>query len=365
MVAGAGTLLLSMRPAPPPGPAGGAGEGLTAAIIDIAADDSGRLPEGWRLTLPADHGAHGEAGAESWGISAHLRDDRGRDLWVQFALFRGSLAARDAPQASAWVPHEIYAARLSLLRDGQARPAVEERANRGVLGLAGHDEARRAIQIDGWSIAYGRGDREEGIRLEAAIGDTALVLDLEPEKPALAPGGGEAAPPFLGYAMTRLRVTGYATEGEERRTVLGLAWMDHVWGDIPLPGGPIVWDRLQLQLDDGSELAVVRSRRRDGGGTPTLDGFLVAPSGEAQPLESTSVTLEAERVWRDGSGLSFPVDWRLSGDGMDLAVTALVDDQVATFGEPIWAGAVAAHGEVNGRPVSGLGTLQLSGYQTE
>jgi predicted secreted hydrolase len=36
----------------------------------------------------------------------------------------------------------------------------------------------------------------------------------------------------------------------------GTAWLDRLWGDVPLPGGPVLRDRLVLHLSDGTDLSL-------------------------------------------------------------------------------------------------------------
>jgi predicted secreted hydrolase len=220
------------------------------------------------------------------------------------------------------------------------------------------------IWLDDWLIAYGHGDQGAQVTLEATSGEVVVDLVLTPEKRALASGGEGAAAPFHGYAITRMSVRGHIGPADDRRPVSGLAWLDHLWGDVPLPGGPIVWDRLQLQLDDGSDLAVVRSRRRDGAGTPTLAGFVVDASGAVDQLDEASLEMTATRTWRRGRGEGpYPLDWVLVSDDLNLRVSPVTDDQRLDLGEPVWSGLVAAEGAFRGRQVSGFGTLQLTGYQ--
>ena len=42
--------------------------------------------------------------------------------------------------------------------------------------------------------------------------------------------------------------------GDDRRPVSGLAWLDHAWGDVPLPLGPIAFDRLSSSSTTASTL---------------------------------------------------------------------------------------------------------------
>ena len=74
--------------------------------------------------------------------------------------------------------------------------------------------------------------------------------------------------------------------------------------------------------------------------------------------------MEPSRIWRpDRNGAPYPVAWRLAGDGLALSVAPLSDDQVQDFVAPLWSGMVTAEGLAGGRPVTGVGTLTLTGYE--
>ena len=206
----------------------------------------------------------------------------------------------------------------------------------------------------------GKGEEEDGIGLKATVGETELALSLTPAKDAVALEQ-DAGAPFRGYAITRMTAEGFVGVGEERQAVRGLAWFEHLWGDVPLPLGPIVWDRLQLHLDDGTDLSLIRTRRRDGSATATVAGFAVGPDGRLEPLEGASVEMEPTRVWRGGaSGLRYPVDWQLSTEELSLEVTPLDDNQLHGFVAPLWSGTVMANGHRGSAPVSARGTMLLT-----
>jgi len=75
--------------------------------------------------------------------------------------------------------------------------------------------------------------------------------------------------------------------------------------------------------------------------------------------------MEPTRVWRsDSSGAPYPLHWRISADGVELGITPLVEDQVHDFSATIWSGLVTTQGRSGGRPVSGAGYLELTGYES-
>jgi predicted secreted hydrolase len=363
LVIGAFVYLLSHWAGREPVPSGTAGVLDWAGALDRMFEGRFDPPRGaWELTLPKDHGAHPDARTESWTVSAHLRDTQGEAIGVQFALLRVGLVPHDAPErASPWETRAIYRGHVTFVERAVGAAAGEERFQRDVPGIADHDAERREVWIDHWTIRYGTGEKGDGLALEATVGVVEIGLTLKPAKPALALNEGGGPVPFRGYAITRMEVEGDIGTGDDRRPVSGLAWLDHLWGDVPLPVGPIVFDRLQLHLDDGTDLSVTRTRRRDGGGSTTLAGFAVDPAGRTAQIEDTALEMEATRRWsREVPDAGYPVAWRLRAGAIELDLAPVVDDQLHDFRGPFWGGMVEGSGSVQGVPVSGFGTLLVS-----
>jgi predicted secreted hydrolase len=363
LAVGAGVLAVGRWPSSEPMPSRAGG---WTGALDGPPDAGFDQPTGaWRLELPDDHGAHPDARTETWNISAHLRDGRGEDIGVQFALLRVGLVSPDAPErGSPWELRAFYRGHVTLLDAAQDAAVGEERFHRDLPGVAGHDAGRREVWLDNWTVLYGEGERRDQLRLDATVGDVQLALLLTPAKAAVPLNPDGAGAPFRGYSITRMAADGFVGAGADRQPVSGLAWLDHLWGDVPLPVGPIVLDRLQLQLDDGTDLSVTRTRRRDGGGTPTLAGYAVDPRGGVALLAGESLEMEATRTWQSASGAAFPLDWRLRAGDLRLTVVPLADDQVHDFAAPLWSGIVTGEGVLRDRRVSGRGTLLLTGDAT-
>jgi predicted secreted hydrolase len=336
-----------------------------AALGRMSDEGFDRLAGPWNLELPADHGAHPQARTETWTFNAYLGAPD-ETIGVHFILLRVSLTPPEEPQVSPWEMREAYRGHVTLLDEARGAAFGEERLHRGLSGVAGHDAEQQEVRLDRWSLHYGQGPEGGDLRLEATVGETVMNLSFSPAKTAASLGTDGADTPFRGYAITRMDAEGtVVTEGEQRQ-VAGLAWMDHIWGDVPLPVGPIVWDRLQLQLDDGRELSVTRTRRRDGGGTPTLSGFVVDTQGDVQGLEGSSIELEARRTWRpDAAATPYRLDWRLEAGELELNIEPVLDDQTHDFVTPVWIGMVEAEGTRDGEPVSGRGTMLLTGVEDQ
>jgi predicted secreted hydrolase len=245
------------------------------------------------------------------------------------------------------------------VREGDAAAASAERFSRGALGSAGHDAAAGEVWLDDWSLAFDPDAADGALVLAAAVGAEPLRLTLAPVKPPVSPAADDA--PFRGYAMPRLEVRGVLGSGEARRELSGSAWIDRAWGELPIPGaGPVTYDRLLLQLDDGSDLSLVRTRRRDGRGAPTADGALVDAAGAARQLSDPEVEMTPGPLRDAPGGGGLALDWTVRGPGLDLAVEPVVEDQHHAFAQPMWIGLVRVSGSRNGQPVSGLGALQTT-----
>lgn len=337
------------------------GSDWISAAGDIAMQEFDRLAGPWELELPADHGVHSEAHTELWQVSAHLSDDDGQPVGVQFLLFRVGLAGPDAPPPnSAWETRDIYRGHVVMTEAADAATVADERFGRGMAGLAGYDATLRELRLDTWSLEFPvRADADEWT-LSTGPGDMLINLSLTPEKDALQVDGDAA--PFRGYAFSRLRAEGTVGTQAGARSVSGVAWFEHLWGDLPMPGGtPVASDRLQLQLDDGSDLSIIRSRRLDGAGMPTVEGFLINLEGEVIAYGDDESHIEIARLWR-GAAAVWPVDWRLQLGDLQLVVTPVMDAQEHAFMARVWSGLVRAEGHRGKQPVSGIGTLQLTGY---
>lgn len=335
-----------------------------AEIAALSRPEEFERPEGpWRLSLPRDMGGHGDARAETWAIAAQLRGEDGAPVGLQVSLTRFGLRAPPAARlAGDWELRALHRGHVAVTGAGADGRLGEERFSRGG-GVAGHDAEARSVWLDQWRIDYGEGPQEDRIAVNASAEGVPVRLELTPLKPALAANEGGAGP-LRGFAMTRMRAEGEIGAGAAAMRVSGLAWLDRAWGELPLPGGPLARDRLQLQMGDGSELSLVRSRRRDGRGAASVDGFVVDGAGAARALEEGAVEMEPVDHWSPpGSESAYPVGWRVSGAGFDLKVAPLAEDQRRDFALPGWSGAVRAEGTRDGADVTGRGMLDLTGYE--
>jgi predicted secreted hydrolase len=338
-------------------------------LIAALGDEEGFAPPSgpWQLTLPADHGAHPETRSESWLLSGMLSNSRQEKLGFQLGLQRFALVPEAALAAdSPWRSGEVYRAHLLLANGTTGLAQGEERFSRAAIGLAGHAAAERRLWLERWMLEYGLGAAGGQLRLVGTLADTTVELVLAPHKAPVTVDEAQGRAPFRGYAHTRLVGSGVLRSPAGEEPVSAGAWLEHLWGEVPLPIGPIVWDRAQLQLDDGSEVLVVRSRRRDGRGEATISGYRLDANGLRVGLEPDESRFEPTGdPWRDPrSGARYPLSWRLATAELELQIDPLLEAQAHDFVVPFWGGLVSVHGRSEGEAVSGAGFLELTGYET-
>jgi predicted secreted hydrolase len=266
-----------------PGIAREDGAGIASVLSSLELGDAPPLSGPWELELPRDYGAHTGARSETWSIAAHLQDPAGTPLSVNIVFAR--LGAEDASVVQPWGPVPAHLAQVVVAAADPDLRGADQRLSRAA-GAAGHDAAAGEIWLDDWTLGYGA----EGLDLNLRLGDQPLLLRLEGRKTPLALAGAEAGG-TRGFAIPRLSVTGTLGADGDAVALTGTAWLDRLWGEVPLPGGPVLRDRLVLHLSDGSDLLLIRTRRRDGRGIATLDGVVVAADGAITRVDDTTVAL--------------------------------------------------------------------------
>lgn len=339
---------------------------LMSLIGSLSEEGFERPSPTWKLSLPKDHGEHSASRMETWQLSTHLQNEKGELSAFQFSFLRLSVVPPSAPPpTSVWDVRELYRGHVTFTHAELDQAVSEERLARGMPRLAGYDAGAGELRIDNWFLEFGDDHTAPKFNLYATVQDEAVVkLVMRQEKNAIAlePEGNNAL--FVGYSLTRLTVEGAIDRGLGEETVSGTAWLDHSWGDLPLPGiGPVARDRLLFQLDDGTDFSVVRSRRTDGRGSPSMIAIVVASDGMVSTFDSENVQMTATRTWRhEATGTEYPVAWRLEAPELDIYIEPLIDAQVHDFSTPFWSGVVTLTGTRRDISVSGTGTLLLTGY---
>ncbi|MEN8259921.1 MAG: lipocalin family protein [Pseudomonadota bacterium] len=315
------------------------------------------------LAFPEDHGAHGQTRGEMWRFVGMVRDREEKPFGFQLTFYRLNLRTRALARVSAWAANQIFRAHFAITpSDGDDFHSFE-RFSRGALGLAGFHTGDARVWVENWFMAAAHGSRGvSDLKIEAREGGMGMALTLKPSKQVVETGG---AGPVRFYAMSRLEVKGRLDLAGNSIEVSGDGYFEHAWGNLPPSGGAVAWNRYVIQLDDGRELILAQARRRDGSGTPIGSGVLIAKDGSFSSVNHRNLELAPNAAWRSSdTGVSYPSGWRVAvaKSRLDLVLEPLVRDQEVSHSIRYWSGAMIVSGESGGKPVSGFGYAELTGY---
>lgn len=331
------------------------------------------------FVFPEDHGPHPGYRTEWWYYTGNLKGKGQQRFGFQLTFFRRQLApsgTRDQwpENASPWRTDQIYLAHAAVTDFTQGHHLQAERIARPVHGMAGalKNGSTWTFKIHNWQAVIA-GDRHE---LKADTDAFAFDLTLASEKPIVLHGDegysrkGTAPEQASCYAsFTRLSVGGTVSIGGVSHAVTGSAWMDHEFSTAPLDPGITGWDWFSLQLSDQTELMVYLLRNKDGSLHTASSGTHVGLSGETRHLDADDIRLRPVGHWTSPhSGARYPVRWKLSVP--ELAYTLEIRTEVAeqemrtprSTNVSYWEGSIEINGARGGKPVTGVGYLEMTGY---
>ncbi len=140
------------------------------------------------------------------------------------------------------------------------------------------------------------------------------------------------------YHLHRLIVQGlWGTEPVTRS-----AWLEHAWGMLPLPGGPVSLQRFQVQMEDGRDFFCLQIQRRDSNTQGPIRCLLQELGGQPKNLADARVT--AVSRWRSQGKQIYPIAWRLESPALNLDLKAVIPNQVINGPLTLWSGWVRARG---------------------
>lgn len=328
------------------------------------------------FAFPQDHGAHPDFKHEWWYFTGNLQTDQGRQFGYQLTFFRIGLSLQSVPRESAWATSQIYMAHFALSDVAATRFHHRERMSRPVLGLAGSDTSPLRVWLNDWSAV----EVTEGevvhclgcmqLRLTARDQDVAIDLLLQSTKPVALHGeqglSRKSARPGNAsyyYSLTRLRTQGTIHASGKAHQVTGLSWLDREWSTSALSNDQAGWDWFSLQLPDDVEIMLYRLRRVDGSVDPFSSGTIIRGDGETETLAADDVRIEVTDYWHSPTtDVRYPNRWRLSSQSFELEILPLLPDQELDVAVRYWEGAVSVRGDMAGRPVTGSGYVELTGY---
>jgi predicted secreted hydrolase len=344
---------------------------VTAALGGASTEGFARVVAPRPFAFPGDHGPHGEFRTEWWYYTGNLETAAGRHFGFQLTFFRIGLTPTMPARASAWASREAYMAHFALTDTAGTRFSAAGRLSRAALGLAGAQAEPFRVWVEDWSAEGVTGDAAP-VRLRAAEDDVAIDLVLESDKPVVLQGerglsrkGPEPGNASFYYSLTRMPARGRVSVRGEPFEVRGLAWMDREWSTSSLSSGLAGWDWFALQLADGRELMLYHLRRGDGSADHFSGGSLVAADGSSRALAVEDFQIQVLGTWTSPrGGTRYPSRWRVTvpRERVQLDVTPRLPDQELALAVRYWEGAVRVEGSAGGRPIAGVGYVELVGY---
>ncbi|MEW2032628.1 polyprenyl synthetase family protein [Streptomyces roseifaciens] len=320
-----------------------------------------------------------------WSHADHATGDRTTESWLDEAALAEARSAFE--DTSAWDPH-VRRAVLDALAGGE--PLLPDRLLHAPVRLAAH---RLDLDFGGVATLTRHPDGSYGLTVTGDAGGFALTLT--PGKPPLRLREGDAtASPGALSSSCLPRMTAEGTVSASGRDparvhVTGEAWLEHSYGTCPegahRPGGAeIAWMRVQVQLDNGWDVALLRTS-------------LVEETTDSEPLPSTqeppdrpmathmtraqhtvctvsgpdghgrqaAAELCTTRRWDSSVTMnSYPVAaWlRIPETGLDVRLVASPYAQEVlsmSLGRAFWHGRCRVEGTMGGRPVGGHARVEF------
>jgi predicted secreted hydrolase len=345
---------------------------LALTVTALTADELA-LP-GYHFRFPRDHFSHPSYQTEWWYYTGNLESAEGRRFGFEVTFFRFHPGdSGGSEQNPVWYPSQIYIGHFALSDLTGKHFYHRERLNRAGPGLAGIDSDQKSIWNGNWSarwIAFEPAQQQ----LEAVSPVAHLQLNLVSKKGVVIHGqeGVSRKGPKPGqashyYSLTRITASGrLSLEGKDYK-VSGQAWMDREFFSS-VPGDTTAgWDWICIQLNNNQELMLYRLRAQDGSLSPYSSGTFVDENGRTEFLPWTQFSLKPTKQWHSPiTGGDYPVEWRVEvpEKELDLKLTTALEDQelVNKATRSYWEGAVEYTGTEGGSAVSGVGYLEMTGY---
>ena len=354
------------------------GIGASLSVAEAMSGDTTGYDRADRVrafNFPADHGPHPGFKTEWWYVTGNLRatDGTNRRFGVQFTTFRSALTPDTAglgARESDWASNQLFMAHVALGDSAAQRFYSEERFARGAAGLAGATAdpfrawlGRVELRSAGSSVSGGA----IPMVIAGAAEGASFDLTARPIKPIVLQGDRGLSQKGAGvgnasyyYAQTRMETAGTITVPDgEVIPVRGLTWLDREWSTSALSDDQVGWDWFALHLGDGRDLMIYQLRRADGSMDPLSKASLVAVDGSNVTIPASEFTMTPGREWASPLGGSYPVEWKVQipGEGLDLRITPMIDDQELDATVRYWEGGVQVGGSH-----SGTGFLEMTGY---
>ena len=321
---------------------------------------------GYHYEFPRDHFAHPDFQTEWWYYTGNLHAPNGHRFGYELTFF--SQAVPNSGDGNAvWRPDRLYLAHLALSDIDGHQFYHFERLNRAGPGLAG------PYWNGNWRVDWKSNGEQQ---LQAVSDNFSLQLDLSVVKPLVINGeqGISRKGPAEGEAshyisFTRLAAKGELTLNGTALPLTGLSWMDHEFFTEPPSNTLAGWDWFAIQLENNEEIMLYRLRTKSGALSPYSSGTFIDAQGAAHHLNASQFSASPGDLWESPkSKARYPLTWQIKIPSLDLELaqrTELKEQELFTpnsLAPSYWEGAVTYAGKTHGKPVKGVGYLEMTGY---
>lgn len=329
---------------------------------------------GYHYAFPHDHFNHENYQTEWWYYTGNVVDANGHHFGFELTFFRQA-ANREKKKNNTWDMQDLYLAHLALSDIDGGKFYHTERLNRQGPQVAGASEPQQKVWNGNWQVKWNNEDQQ----LQAIEKDFVLNLSLHPEKPPVIQGENGVSQKSAGaghashyISLTRLNTNGEITLNGKEFKVTGLVWMDHEFFTTETDATQAGWDWLAIQLTDHTELMLYHFRRKDGSLDPYSSGTCIDAAGKTTHLRASDFTLEPSgEQWKSPeTGAVYPISWKIQIPQLAISLEAktLLPSQELTSQSKLapsyWEGAIELTGSHNSQPISGVGYLELTGYDS-
>jgi predicted secreted hydrolase len=353
------------------------GPALQSQVVAAAAGESVQgfaSADGSRsLHFPQDQGPHADFQTEWWYYTGNLDTPDGRHFGYQLTFFRRALLPPQqvVQRPSDWGTNQVYMAHFALTDVAADSYHAFERLSRGAAGLAGAQSVPYGVWLEDWQVSqtttntYQLQAQQDGWAVDLSLHDLkGFILQGEQGYSRKGAAPGQAS---YYYSQTRLQTQGKVVSNGVEYTVNGLSWMDHEFSTSALDKNQVGWDWFALQLDDQSELMVYQLRRRDGSIDSFSSGSYIGPDGSVHPLALQAFQIHVGGYWTSPlTKANYPAGWmiQIPAEELVLNIEPYIPDQELHVSYAYWEGAVKFSGTHHGKPISGSGYVELTGYAT-
>jgi predicted secreted hydrolase len=327
---------------------------------------------GYKYSFPRDHASHEAFKTEWWYYTGHLKSDDGKKYGYELTFFRSGVAPSEKAKTKSDAPSNVYLAHFAVSDINNKKFHFYEKLTRSGLSLGSASSSVLHIYNDGWRVD----EAGDTMMLSADAEKVGIKLLLSSKKPPVIHGkdGVSQKADCVGcashyYSLSRMETKGLLfIDGKEKR-VTGTSWMDHEFGSNQLTEEQVGWDWYSLQLSDNTELMLYMMRKKDGSIDKNSSGTIIGVDGKAEHLNLSQFKIRSKSKWLSPQSKgNYPMNWEIEIPHKQIKLQVTPDFETQELvtkrstDVTYWEGASSITGTKGGKPITGEGYVEMTGY---